>query len=296
MIVFLADGRLGNQLFQYVFIKTIARENEKIIVTGFDEIIETFNISDVLNLSTNNRWIRAFLFRICRPILTYLSKFKIIKSIVVNRERILGGYFREAKTYKLSQGVFKNITFIKLGFFQSEAFFDTNVVKRLELKSKHISNALDVLSSVSEEYFKVFVHIRRSDYIGYKVYGRSTLLPISYFKDQVERFQGYKKNCFFIFLSDQPELIHSEFGYLENKLISKNNHYSTDFAIMTQCNGAILSPSSFGWWGSYMMKEMNVVVAPKYWLGFGSKEEYHSGAVPSYAEEITILDVSEKKN
>ncbi len=44
---------------------------------------------------------------------------------------------------------------------------------------------------------------------------------------------------------------------------------------MTLCNGAILSPSSFGWWGSYLMINKDVVFAPKYWLGWKSNKDYH---------------------
>lgn len=31
MIIFLADGRLGNQIFQYAFLKTISKKNETIV-------------------------------------------------------------------------------------------------------------------------------------------------------------------------------------------------------------------------------------------------------------------------
>jgi hypothetical protein len=57
---------------------------------------------------------------------------------------------------------------------------------------------------------------------------------------------------------------------------------------MTQCKSAILSPSSFGWWGSYMMKERDIIFAPKYWLGFSSKIEYHEQGVPDYSKEIEV--------
>ena len=42
MKIFLADGRIGNQIFQYLFLKTIQDNNEKIIVSGFEELKEVF--------------------------------------------------------------------------------------------------------------------------------------------------------------------------------------------------------------------------------------------------------------
>ncbi len=89
-------------------------------------------------------------------------------------------------------------------------------------------------------------------------------------------------------MSDEPEFVEKEFKYIENKLISYKAHFGTDFAIMTKCESAILSPSSFGWWGSYMMKDRDVVFAPKYWTGFNSKVSYHTNTVPSFVKEIEI--------
>ena len=97
-----------------------------------------------------------------------------------------------------------------------------------------------------------------------------------------------RENCFFILLGDDTKLLLDEFCYIEDKMISSNNHYGTDLAIMTQCNSAILSPSSFGWWGSYLMEERDTVFAPKYWLWFRSKIEYQEQAVPSYSKEVEI--------
>ncbi|MDR0571688.1 MAG: hypothetical protein LBG48_02425 [Rickettsiales bacterium] len=56
---------------------------------------------------------------------------------------------------------------------------------------------------------------------------------------------------------------------------------------MTLCINAILSPSSFGWWGSYFMKSRNIVFAPKHWLGFASDVDYHKSPLASYMIPIS---------
>ena len=53
MLIFLGDGRIGNQIFQYLFIKKIQDNNEKIIVSGFEELIEVFKINDFININKN---------------------------------------------------------------------------------------------------------------------------------------------------------------------------------------------------------------------------------------------------
>ena len=54
MLIFLGDGRIGNQIFQYAFLKTIQDNKEKIIVSGFEELKEVFEINDFINFNNNN--------------------------------------------------------------------------------------------------------------------------------------------------------------------------------------------------------------------------------------------------
>ena len=288
MKIFLADGRLGNQIFQYVFLKTIQSNNEKIIVAGFENLKEVFDVEDFINLNKKNRWVRSFLFRLTKPILTFLSDKKIISSVAIGHEIGLEKYRRESTVFTNTKGFLKNITFVKLGFFQSEKFFEKNIAKSLKIKSNHVKNANDFLETISEETNKVFIHIRRGDYKDFTIYGRSTLLPIAYYKTQIQWFLENRKNCFFIFLSDEPDFIENEFEYLKNKLVSVNNHFGTDLAIMTLCNSAILSPSSFGWWGSYLMKDRDVVFAPKYWVGFNSNQNYPKDPFASFMTKVKV--------
>jgi len=40
MIFFKAQGRLGNQIFQYAFLQSKKRKREKIFSVGFDELLD----------------------------------------------------------------------------------------------------------------------------------------------------------------------------------------------------------------------------------------------------------------
>ena len=42
MILFFAGGRLGNQIFQYAFLNTIAKDNELIVSTHMEQLTNTF--------------------------------------------------------------------------------------------------------------------------------------------------------------------------------------------------------------------------------------------------------------
>ena len=46
MLIFLSDGRLGNQLFQYSFLNTIAKEDEKILTVNMEQFVGKFDINN----------------------------------------------------------------------------------------------------------------------------------------------------------------------------------------------------------------------------------------------------------
>jgi hypothetical protein len=46
MIIRISDGRLGNQLFQFAFLASYARKNEKITAWRFEYPLSLFDIKD----------------------------------------------------------------------------------------------------------------------------------------------------------------------------------------------------------------------------------------------------------
>jgi hypothetical protein len=76
--------------------------------------------------------------------------------------------------------------------------------------------------------------------------------------------------------------------FIQKEKVVIENDYATDFAIITLCDAAILSPSSFSWWGSYMMKKRDIFFAPKHWLGWKSKIDVPNKPLAHYMEPIDI--------
>lgn len=287
MIFFVAHGRLGNQVFQYAYLKTIQKNNEAIYTSGFDELLDVFEIKDLKNVGINRPGFIQGLAMFVYRLLFNLTKIKAITKIKVNYDSI-GIHVRESDKASISKGLFPFVRFVCPGFFQSEKFFDETIAKNLKLKDKHLKTADAFLDNIPERNHRVFVHIRRGDYKTFKIYGKSTLLPTAYFHEQIAYFREHEENSFFIFLSDEPAFIKKEFSYLKEKKISYDNAVGTDIAIITKCDSGILSPSSFGWWGAYLMKTRKTVVAPEYWLGFNSRIEFQNSTFPDYAKSVSI--------
>jgi len=269
MIFMFPQWRFWNQIFQYMFAKHIAIGNEKIVTTDapyfgiIDEPTEKFKIIRTWKYFRYiNFWLNKIFF--------ILAKCRIIT--YVRQKYIYHGWFSIQTTwYVISKGLFWKIKFIDW-FFVNE---DKHIIwKSLSIHKKYIHTANNFLSQIPKDYHKVFVHIRRWDYLEWSVlWQKDVSIPPSYYKDQIDFFQKKYKNVFFVFLSDDIDYVKNEFGYLKNALFSKNDFW-TDFAIMTLCDGAILSVSTLSYLWAYFMKNRIEIFAPKYRLWFKKKIWY----------------------
>jgi hypothetical protein len=305
MIIFLSEGGLGNQLFQFAFLASYAEKNEKIIVWGFKDINSLFNVKDkrffifsiedkILGLLPKNfppKLKRALKYRVLlemiryglvRKILEILAKSKIISSVSLKTEKICENKYTEIPEVVLSKGFISSVKYVGQCFFQSEKLFRKDVLKNLEFKENYVKEAEKFISNY-QDYYKVAVHIRLGDFRNYYICGENPILPFDYFHRQIRWFLENRENPFFIFLSDEPDKIKNEFSYLGDKMVISENPYQVDFLIITMCDAAIICPSSFSWWACYFMKKRDIVFAPKYWIGFKIKKEYPQGVFPSFA-------------
>ena len=287
MVFFFGDGRLGNQLFQYLFISSIGNKIHTIISYNFEDILELFDsIQNVINI--RNKYIRFLIRTFFLPILDFLVKTKLISSYKVNTYDETGFIVPDV-TFSKTKGLLP-IIYIYPCFAQSEIFFKQDAAKNLMIKKSYLEKAEEFLAAIPEKYTKIFVHIRRTDYIDFEVLGKGGVtLPLSYYRNNIQSYEKSIENPFFVFLTDDPDFVENYFENTPNKVISKNAMF-VDFAIITLCEYGIMSNSSFSWWAAYMMKVRKQVFAPEYWLGWKSKIEYHKGITPSFAEMVEVKE------
>lgn len=285
MILFFGDGRLGNQLFQYAFIKSVEKKQHLIVSYNFDEISELFDsVQKIKNIQ--NHYLKFAIRWFGFPLFDFLSKTRIISSYKVKKYYPDDNLFEDT-SYCFQKGLLP-ISYFYPCFAQSEKFFDPIAIENLNIKKVYTEKAKSFLETLPKNNNKVFVHVRRGDYIHYSVLGKkAATLPLSYYKIQIKWFEENIENPFFIFLTDDPEFVEYCFQEVKNKVIS-NNSIFVDFAVMTWCEYGILSNSSFSWWGAYMMKNRKKVFAPKYWLGWKSGVEFQRGISPSFAEIVEV--------
>ncbi len=276
MIVLFTAGQLGNQIFQYALIDKIKDKDEK-IVTSRCEYFDIFKYEQS-NYIFLNKYIRFIL----RRILKLLSRIRII-SLIKQDQNYINGYKIYIDSYTYKKGLFSFIKIVE-GFYQSDKFI--NLLPKVN--DKYIQEADEYLSDIPKNVQKVFVHIRKGDYLEWSILGKKNpSLPLTYYKLVIIKLQKELENPYFIFLSNDSEYIEKEFDYIINKKVSKNS-VGVDIAIMHSCENAILSNSTLSWWGVNLMSKKNKIIAPKYWLGWQSKIWYPKGIELDFVKYIEV--------
>jgi hypothetical protein len=281
MIIFFSDGRFGNQLFQYAFINSQLKENESAYCFNMNQMSDVViaNHPKIHLLKTHVK-VKTALKKILKPIIYYtLVKPGIIGYISQSRQHSVS-----LPTYSEKNGLLP-IRLIETNFYQSEFFFKPRNID-FRIKENILSKASHVFEALPADTTKVFVHIRRGDYLKEVFLDQTGIqLPLTYYKNAINMISQEVSNPFFIFLSDDPEYAKQNFNYLSNKYFS-NQSMQVDFALMSLCEYGIGSNSSFSWWGAYLMKSRKKVIFPKYWYGWKQKTDSHVGIQPSWAECI----------
>lgn len=274
MLIFLESGRLGNQIFQYAALKTITKEKERLILIGFEDLRQSFIGLDAFFLYNQ----KSFFFR-------FLTRYRIHIENIIRRQCLFGVIYENYEKNKISivkkRGLI-NINYCLMSFFQSENIFNSNVIENISINDQLVASTNKILSNLVISKKKVFVHIRRGDYITYPTAQFPAILPVEWYMNCINKMNILLDNPFYIFVSDDTQYVNDFFGYLPNKYISESNP-SQDFALMCECDGGILSPSSFAWWASYFIKKRNensFFLAPKYWIGH-RKKNWHPEFIQS---------------
>lgn len=250
MIIFTAAGQLGNQLFQLFYLETIKKQKEKIFSIGLGDVLAHFTGYSNYYYNTDNRIVGRIFNVIIRRLFLILAK---IKAITIIKEQngepiIYKGYLP--------------ITYCH-GYFQSEKYFNQKLKDIITIKPFYTEQANIFLHPLNISTKRIlFMHVRHGDYpLDWK-------LPDKYYHDAILKLDI--DNSYFILLGDDANWMGRNFSFLPHKIISSNS-FLVDLALMTLCDGGIISNSSFAWWGAFLRKGNDLVIAPKYWLGWKNK-------------------------
>lgn len=257
-ITVLLKGRLGNQLFQYATLKSIALKN------NYD-----------IYINTNFE---------CHDQKCMLDNFNIPTTILNNDNVYTTKYFQPYNSYTFDAGIFriKDNTILD-GHFENPNFFqDYEEIIRQELTVKDNNNcskeAVEFIKNIklnNNDCSVVGIHIRRGDVYSQNMFNEEQI--IEFIRKSLDIINSTNNNIYCILFTggsrvtnDDPNWIHNtinnDIKWLNNYIKSLpyknivspgtlNNSELYDYCLLSMCDYNILPlVSTFSWMASYVNK------------------------------------------
>ena len=267
-------GRTGNLLFQYAFLESIRRPEEIILTTNLGSFPRQFKLSLGYH-SVDVKWPMRFLEKIVDPILYHL----LVKT------RVVSSWVEWDNQVRVTRGVIPGLKFVK-GYFQNSRSWVSSAAPMPTFRKTDRDRAEHLISTLPSGRPRVFLHVRRGDYLSWNVLGKKDpTLPMDYYRVAVNRVQRDLVNPFFLILSDEPHWVQENFRWLGDFYVSREKP-AVDLILMSRCQWGVLSNSTLAWWGGNAMVERRGALVPEFWLGFQSGVEYPKGIIPSWATQV----------
>lgn len=226
-------GRLGNQLFQYAFLRVIAKQLRiKFYCPPWDgEQIFLLNDSDVradepVGISKHFN----------AGIITGFSS-----QITIDDNTDIEGFFQSERFYPDHEEVRAWYSFLPTIVGQ--------VAQKVDLSKFHASLSLSLRID--------------SDYGETREYW--PLYPLSYYQRAIDTL-GHTGPI--VVFADNPPLARQFFAPMANKNLTfvEGLDGPQQLYLMTQCGGNVITNSTFAWWGAWLnQRPGRVVVAPSHW-------------------------------
>jgi hypothetical protein len=271
MLIFCENGRLGNQIFQYSGLRKIY-PNELIFFFGFKSFFECFDAPNCIQIPLHNKFLRKFITKIVHAVLSFISSHFRIISLVQET------HINNESKITITHGLISHIKYCKNIHFESEKYLPNNIRSFLEFKIHHSKDVAKTLVNNSNLKNNFFIHIRRGDYLKPHWHnGKEFLpaLPLEWYKKCISLINTkltYKPS-FLVFTDDlvYATTILDSLNSSINSFAIVHEDEISDFMLMTQCSGGILSASSFSWWAAFFAGGANpyekIFLAPLFWRG-----------------------------
>lgn len=232
-------GRLGNQMFQYATLYSIAKTR------GYEFGIPYKNKSPnpYHNLSLDEAFGN----------LSAKDSSKYLPVHAVNESQ-----------FTFNAGIFgiPDSTDIR-GYFQSEKYFKdyrNNLLHEFKFKDHILEKATNIRSVTKEPV--ISLHIRFGDYKG--LVNKHPIMTREYYESALDVLP---KDLLLVIFSDEPTEAENVFSSIGRPyFLPEAEDQYTNMCTMTLCNYHVIANSSYSWWGAWL-SESKKVVAPYNWFG-----------------------------
>jgi hypothetical protein len=242
MIFIEAQGRLGNQMFQYAFALAASRR------LGTDFVMDDEELTRFFVLGGRSH---------AGPAPDY-------PCVVLNNEdydepeEVLAALADE-RHYK--------------GFFQSQRFFAgaaAEVRAAFRFRPELVDAFRERYDGLLERPY-VCCHVRRTDY---ETFAGGIVLPASYYRRSLGRLAPAAGTPV-VFVGDNLDEVRAELGSLPGVRFEQNDA-ALDLQLVANAAAVVVSNSTFAWWGAWLNDRPGKrVLAPRYWAGFNHQTGWH---------------------
>ena len=269
------EGRLGNQMFQYAFIRGMSKKY------GYDFIIPDAN-SDRFD---NYGLFDCFKLEGCK---TGEGSYPTLEC----RDTAFNQKFLDDCSDNTNYS----------GVFQTEKYF-ANATEELRKDFTFHKEILDPCQEFIDNVGDViFLHVRRgnSNLVGKRgekwsyqlLQDYHPLMKKEYYLEALSHFDESKK---VIVLSDTIDWCKEQDWLQDDRFLFSDSSYEVfddgasvpyiDLCLMSLCNGGIIANSSMSWWGAWLQNNTGKIIAPNPWYGakaynYGNAELCDADLIP----------------
>ena len=269
------EGRLGNQMFQYAFIRGMSKRY------GYDFIIPDANA----NRFDNYGLFDCFELEGCK---TGEGSYPTLEC----RDTAFNQKFLDECTDNTNYS----------GVFQTEKYF-ANATEELRKDFTFHKEILDPCQEFIDNVGDViFLHVRRgnSNLVGKRgekwsyqlLQDYHPLMKKEYYIQALSHFDESKK---VIVLSDTIDWCKEQDWLQDDRFLFSDSSYEVfddgasvpyiDLCLMSLCSGGIIANSSMSWWGAWLQNNTGKIIAPNPWYGakaynYGNAELCDADIIP----------------
>ena len=248
------NGRLGNQMFQYAALSSVA------FTRGYEWGLQRNESVD--------------LWRVFK-----MDGVEEINQSDANQLK----YIYHEPDYFFNASVFLVNDFTDIrGHFQSATYFGNcfEMVKKTYTFQDEINfKSMFEIQKYNDGRPLCSIHVRRGDYLQKKDYHPPCTLDY-YQKAKNEIIRAANGNVKFLVFGDDHQWIKDNL-LDDNSVLVEGNSPEVDLCLMTKCAAHIISNSSFAWWGA-TLGNFRTVIAPKTWFGPQGPKRWDSVYINSW--------------
>lgn len=260
-------GGLGNQMFQYAFYKALKQHFKRVKADlgGFESygLHNGFELEKVFDI----RLVRAspLEVRVLDPHHRQWPYRKLRRILNVRN-----AYFEERVPFSFDRSIFSDASSrLFWGYWQHCQYLsaiEDDLRKDFSFSPLQDAKSLGLVERLEGDGDYVAVHVRRGDYLKDPYLGG--MVTLGYFQQALSLLNGLVANPRFVVFSDDVNWCRQHLNPPNALYVDWNRGKESfrDMQLMSRCQHAIISNSSFSWWGAWLNPNpKKIVVVPRVW-------------------------------